>query len=180
MKNLIRISLVLIALLAIATSVNAMTTNDFVSYVSSSKTIAGKSVVLVSASQKRQIEGYLAKNKVSESDLTYLKGQFDSAVKIMNEAKVTDYSKLSTADKEKMRNIIDTASKKTGIKYTVNSTGEIEIYNLDGTLYTKTPIGSSTVIKATGSDNYIYLIPGAAIVAVAIAVISKRRLANAK
>lgn len=175
MKNLLKISLVFVALLLVVTTVNAATASEFVAYVSSAKTIAGQSVTLVTAAQKAEIERYLAKNDVSESDLDYLKGKFDEGVAVMDAAGVTDYTKLSQTDKDRLVSLANEASERTGIKINFNSNGTVSIYNLDGTLFTTT----GSTIKQTGSNNYAY-IPVIAIVAVAIVLISKRGLANAK
>lgn len=175
MKNLLKISLVFVVLLLIVTNVNAATANEFVEYVTSAKTIAGQKVTLVSAAQKTEIERYLAQNKVSPENLDYLKGKFDEGIEIMNKAGVTDYTKLDKEAKDKLITLANEASEKTGIKITVQSNGTVSIYNLDGTLFTTT----GAVIKQTGSNNYVYL-PIIAIVAVAIVLISKRGLANAK
>lgn len=176
MQKLLKISLVFVLLLlAVATTVNAISADDLVAYVTKAQEVAGKKVVLVSASQKVEIERYLSKNEVSESDLDYVKSKFDEAVKILNKAGTTDVKKLSSSVKDELIALVEDVSANTSIKATVNANGTITVYNLDGTKFdTVTPI-----IKQTGSTNYAY-IPVIAIVAVAIVFFTKKGLASAK
>ena len=178
MKKLLKITIVLALLLLVgATTVNAATPEEFLSYVTSPVTIDGKSVTLVTASQKAEIERYIAENKVSEEDLTYLEGKFDEGVKVLQEAKVTDIKNLPDTAQSKIENLAKEASAKTNIKYNVNSDGSVTVYNKDNTVFTTT----SKIVKQTGSSNYEYIyVPAIAIVAVAIVLVTRRTLKNAR
>ncbi len=178
MKKLLKITIVLALLLLVgATTVNAATPKEFLNYVTSPVTIDGKSVTLVTASQKAEIERYISENKISDDTLNYLKGKFDEGVKVLQDAKVTDINKLTDADKAKIEKLANEASEETGIKFTVGSNGSVTVYNIDGTEFTKT----SPTIKQTGSSNYEYIyVPAIAIVAVAIVLVTRRTLKNAR
>ena len=176
MKNLLRISLVFVLLLLVATTVKAATPEEFLKYITTPQAINGESVVLVTPAQKVQIERYLKVNDLSGDTLDYIEEQFDKAVDVMQEAKVTDYIKLDTVYKNKIIAIADETSAVTGIGYEPKANGSVVIENLDGTPFT---IPSATV-KQTGSSNYAYIIPVIAIVAVAIVIVTKRGLANAR
>ena len=178
MKSLLKISLVLVAILLIGTSVNAATVDEFIAYITSAQTVAGESVYLVTDAQVTEIERYLSTNSVSESDLDYLQTKFDEGVAILDAAGVSSYSELTESEKASLVALADEASSQTGIDFVIGSDASVTVYNLDGTVATTT---TGSIIKQTGSSNYVYAVVAViAIVAVAIALISRRRLANAK
>ena len=178
MKKLLKITIVVALLLLVGiTTVNAATPEEFLNYVTSPVTIDGKSVTLVTASQKAEIERYISENKLSDEDLSYLQGKFDEGVKILQDAKVTDIKNLPDSVQTQLENLASEASAKTNIKYTVNSNGSVTIYNKDNTVFTTT----SQIVKQTGSSNYEYIyVPAIAIVAVAIVLVTRRTLKNAR
>ncbi len=175
MKNLLKISLVLLAVLLVATTVNAATVNELIKHVTTPQTINGEKVVLVNNSQKAEIERYLTKNDVSEEDMSYIIKKYDEAVEILKEEKTADYSELSNEAKNSILSIANEVSTETGIEFTVNSNGTVTVYNLDGTVFDTV----SPIVKQTGSSNYAY-IPVIAIIAVAIAFGLKRGLVSEK
>ena len=167
MKKLFKITLVFVLVLLVATSVKAMSKEDFISYVTAYQKIGGKNIALVTSSD---VEKILAKHNLSEADLDYVKGQYDAAVGILKASGKSDLKSLSSSDRQKLINIADATSAKTGIKYEISG----DKVNVDGVVITNP-------VKQTGNSNYEYAaIPVVAIIAVAIAFVSKKAFANAK
>ena len=173
MKNLLRISLVLVVLLLVTTTVNAMTESEFIDHVTAYQEIAGKSVKLV---QEATVKRILKANNLSDEDLDVVAEKFDDAVKVLKKADTLNYKELTNTERDELINLANAVKERTGIGYEINSDGTVKIINTNGT----TDEIDLKVAEQTGSSNYIYLVPIIAIVAVAMVIVSKRALSNAR
>ena len=167
-KTLIIVMIAILALVLATTVVNATTKSELQSYITKSHTIAGKSVSLTSAEIK-QVNDYFANNEVTDEQATFIKGKIDEAIAVMEAAGVSDVSKLSSTDKQKLISLAQEAAAKVGL--TVNtSTGVVT--NAAGEVVFKLQEGK---LVQTGTNYVPYIVAaGVAIIAVAGVVIYKK------
>lgn len=179
MKKLLTVTLLVVLMLTIATTTMAATESELLAYVSKTFTIAGEEVS-ISASDKVKVERYLNEYEVTEEQADQVVAKIDEVVAIMNEAGVSDLTKLSQEDKQRVIAIANEAASILGLELKYDaSTKEISVYK-EGKLIETTTLASSTTLAQTGSTNYAYIVvPAVAIIAIAIAVIAKKAKVNA-
>lgn len=179
MKKLLTATLLVVLMLTIATSAMAATESELLAYVSKSFTIAGETVQ-ISSSDKVKVERYLNENEVTAEQADKVIAKVDEAVALMNKAGVSDVTKLSKADKEKLMNIANEAASVLGLTLSYDaSTGVVSVYK-DGKNIESTSFESRTTLAQTGSMDYAYVVvPAVAIIAIAMVVVAKRAKANA-
>ena len=172
MKKLLTISILAVMLVLMTiTGVNA-TTNDNLDdtlYNIGSKYGMTKS-------DKVKIERYLADNPVTESEANAIVAKANEAAKIMDEAGVTDFSKLSEEKKAEIKSIANQAASIVGVTLTYKS-GSVEIYK-DGKLI-ETVTNNNGKLAYTGNNNIVLVVSSIAVIALASVAVARKKLANA-
>lgn len=171
-KTLAIVLLAIIAVMALATGVNAAT----------SSTLAGElyakgSKYGMTSADKVKIERYLAENPVTDAQANELLAKADEAIAVMEKAGVTSYDKLTTAQKNEIKSIATEAAKTIDLKL-VFKTKSVEIYNNAGKLV-ETVTNNSGKLAYTGNTvNVVLAVSAVAVLAVATIVVRKK-LVNA-
>ena len=152
-------------------------------YATSSSTLAdelysiGKKYGMTSA-DKVKIQRYFADNATTDEKASAIVAEAKKAAAVMDEAGVTDYSKLTEAQKSEVKSIAQKAASVVdlSLKFDTNS---ISVYNSDGKLV-ETISNSNGKLAYTGNSvNMTVVVSSIAVVALA-AVVAKKRLSYEK
>ena len=173
MKKLLMImSIIITVMLIAAINVKAASNTELINTVYN----IGSKYGLTSA-DKVKIERYLADNPVTEQEADSLISKAEEIDAIMKEAGVTDPTKLSQADKDRIQSIANEAASILKVSLVIKN-GNVEIYK-DGKLIENVSINNGK-LAYTGNNNYvIFGISAVAIVALVIVCIMKKRKINA-
>lgn len=173
MKKVLTISILAVMLvLMVVTGVNA-TTNDNLAETLYNK---GAKYGMTSADRVK-IERYLADYPVTEAEANAIVAKADEAVKVMEEANVTDYRKLSKEQKAKVKSIANEAASIVNATL-VFKTGSVDIYK-DGKLIETVSINANSgKLAYTGNNNIVLVVSSIAVIALA-SVVARKKLANA-
>lgn len=174
MKKVLTISLLLVMLvMAFAGVVNAATTETLADELYAKGQKYG-----MTAADKVKVERYLAENPVTDEQANTIIAKADEAVAVMEEAGVTSYDKLTTAQKDKIKSIATSAAEVIDVKL-VFKKGAVEIYNKDGKLIETVTQNNGKLAYTGNSVNAVLVVSVIAIIALAIIVVPKR-FAHAK
>ena len=172
MKKLLTISILAIALVLMAvTGVNA-TTND--NLAETLYNIGAK--YGMTKADKVKIERYLADYPVTESEANAIVAKANEAAKVMDEAGVTDFSKLPKDKKAEIKTIANQAASIVGVTLTYKS-GSVEIYK-NGKLI-ETVTNNNGKLAYTGNNNMVLVVSSIAVIALASVAVARKKLANA-
>lgn len=174
MRKILTISiLVAIIVMAFAGIVNATTTSTLADELYAKGEKYG-----ITTADKVKIERYLSENPVTEEQANQIMAKANEAVAVMEEAGITNYDKLTTAQKDKLKSIATSAADIIDVKL-VFKKGSVEIYDNTGKLI-ETIGENNGKLAYTGNNVSVVLTTSVvAVIALAITVISKR-YANAK
>ena len=165
MKKLLTISILAIALVLMAvTGVNA-TTND--NLAETLYNIGAK--YGMTKADKVKIERYLADYPVTESEA-------NAIAKVMDNAGVTDFNKLSKEQKAEIKTIANQAASIVDVTLTYKS-GSVEIYK-NGKLI-ETVTNNNGKLAYTGNNNMVLVVSSIAVIALASVAVARKKLANA-
>ena len=167
----ITILFVMVALLA-TTVVNATTSSELADTLYN----LGSKYGMTSA-DKVKIERYLADNPVTDDEANQIVAKAEEAVAIMEEAGVTDITKLSTAQKNQLKTIANEAASIVGITISIKA-GVVEFYK-DGKLIETATLNNGKLAYTGNSTNVVLVVSSIAIVALATGIVAKKKLANA-
>ncbi len=171
-NKMLAIALIVIMLMmTFATAVFATTSDEL-----GSKLYAkGKKYGMTSA-DKVKIERFLSENPVTDAEADAILAKADEAIAIVEESGVTDLSKLTTAQKNQLKEIAKSAAEIVNVTL-VFKTSSVEIYK-DGKLI-ETVTANNGKLAYTGNNlNMILVVSTISIIALAITVAAKRT--NAK
>lgn len=172
MKKLLTISILAIALVLMAvTGVNA-TTND--NLAETLYNIGAK--YGMTKADKIKIERYLADYPVTESEANAIVAKANEAAKVMDNAGVTDFNKLSKEQKAEIKTIANQAASIVGVTLTYKS-GSVEIYK-NGKLI-ETVTNNNGKLAYTGNNNMVLVVSSIAVIALASVAVARKKLANA-
>lgn len=167
-KTLAIVLLAIIAIMALATGVNAATSSTLADELYTKGAKYG-----MTSADKVKIERYLAENPVTDAQANKLLAKADEAIAVMEEAGVTSYSKLTAAQKNSIKSIATEAAKEINLKL-VFKTKSVEIYNVDGKLI-ETVSNTNGKLAYTGNTiNVVLAVSAVAVLAVATVVVRKR------
>lgn len=172
MKKLLTISMLALMLILMTVTGVQATNNDNLS--STLYNIGAK--YGMTKSDKVKIERYLADNPVTESEANAIVAKANEAAKIMDEAGVTDFSKLSEDKKAEIKSIANQAASIVGVTLTYKS-GSVEIYK-DGKLI-ETVTNNNGKLAYTGNNNIVLVVSSIAVIALASVAVARKKLANA-
>ena len=175
MKKIFLVSLIASLFFGINT-VSAMSEADLQKKLTQSFTIAGQKVG-VATDTKVLVERYLKENEVSSKDADYIASKIDEAIAILKAEGKTDFSKLSTSTKTKLKSLVSDISSNTSVKASVKKNALI-IYNADGTVFAEV----SKLVKQTGRETsqIVALVSIAGVVVVAGAYLVVRQVKTSK
>lgn len=172
MKKLLTISILAVMLVLMTiTGVNA-TTND--NLADTLYNIGAK--YGMTKADKVKIERYLADNPVTESEANAIVEKANAAAKVMDDARVTDYSKLSADKKAEIKSIANQAASIIDVTLTYKS-GSVEIYK-NGKLI-ETVTNHNGKLAYTGNNNMTLVVSSIAVIALASVAVARKKLANA-
>ena len=167
-KTLAIVLLAIIAVMALATGVNAATSSTL-----ADELYAKGSKYGMTSADKVKIERYLAENPVTDAQANELLAKADEAIAVMEKAGVTSYDKLTTAQKNEIKSIATEAAKTIDLKL-VFKTKSVEIYNNAGKLV-ETVTNNSGKLAYTGNTvNVVLAVSAVAVLAVATIVVRKK------
>ena len=183
-SKLLVMAIVVLAVITLSASVNA-STETLKAYVSEAHNINGMEFKL-SAKQKETVVNYISGLNDATSKAIY--DDIISIENIIKDSGVTKLADLSSEARTNAFNIAKSAAEKAGLTLTVNTkTQTYKLTKSDGSTlitgkymslvtYKKgTTTSSSKKLLYTGADYAIYGVASLAIVAVAVAVVRKRK-----
>ena len=171
-NKMLAIALIVIMLMmTFATAVFATTSDEL-----GSKLYAkGKKYGMTSA-DKVKIERFLSENPVTDAEADAILAKADEAIAIVEESGVTDLSKLTTAQKNQLKEIAKSAAEIVNVTL-VFKTSSVEIYK-DGKLIEAVTANNGKLAYTGNNLNMILVVSTISIIALAITVAAKRT--NAK
>lgn len=181
MRRILKVALIfVIAILCLATVVKAATNEDLIAYAKKNFNINGADYTL-KAADKVKVERILKQYPVTDEQAEEIIGIIDEGVAILRAASLTDPTKLSQSDKDKILALGQKAAKIAGFELTYNAkTDALSLYR-DGVLVDQAT--TSDALVQTGDANYsyiVYAIAGVAVIAiVAFVVYTKKSKVNA-
>lgn len=178
MKKTLAIALIMvIALVMSTTAVNAATNADLINYATTNHTVSGKSIGLTDGN-KVKVKRYLTDNPVTDEQAAQIMAKGDQLIALMEAAGVSDPSKLSKADKAKFISIAQEAASIIGLtlKFNANS---VEVYK-DGVLIDTGSLGDEKAAYTGNNVNTALVVSLVAVLALAIGLVAKKRMANAQ
>lgn len=175
MKKFLTVSLLFVMLvMAFATVVNAATSATLADDLYAKGAKYG-----MTSADKVKIERYLSENPVTDAEANAVLAKADEAVAVMENAGVTSYDKLTTAQKDELKSIAKSAAEIIDVKL-VFKKGSVEIYDKSGKLI-ETVTENNGKLAYTGNNvNSVLVVSIIAIIALAITVVAKKTFANAK
>ena len=172
-KTLAIVLLAIIAVMALATGVNAATSSTLADELYSKGAKYG-----MTSADKVKIERYLAENPVTDAQANELLAKADEAIAVMEKAGVTSYNKLTIAQKDEIKSIATEAAKKVDLKL-VFKTKSVEIYNNSGKLV-ETVSNTNGKLAYTGNVVNVVVLATTVVALVAVsAVVARKRIVNA-
>lgn len=175
MKKVLTIATLCVMLvMAFATIANAATSAEL-----ADKLYAKGAKYGMTAADKVKVERYLSENPVTDAQADAVLAKADEAIAVMEKAGVTDYTKLTAAQKNEIKAIAQSAAELIDVKL-VFKTGTVEIYNKDGKLIESVSLNGGKLAYTGNNVNTVIGVSVVAIIALAIGVVTKKRIANAK
>lgn len=172
-KILVIALLVIMVLMTLVTVVNAATSASLADELYAKGAKYG-----MTASDKVKIERYIAENPVTDAQASQLIAKADRVIAIMENAGVSNYKDLTSAQKSEVKSIANSAAEIIDVQL-VFKKGSVEIYK-DGKLI-ETLTGTNGKLAYTGNSmNVILVVSTISIIALTATVVAKRRIANAR
>lgn len=170
MKRLFVIVTIAVMLLGIlAVSVNAATTDS----VNEIYTIGSK--YGMTENDKQQLQNFIDRNEITEAQATKLVEKAKEAEAVMTAAGKTKYSELTTAQKDQLKSIANSAASEVGVSL-VFKTNSVEVWKNGKKLMVIT--NNEGKLAYTGNTLNIVAITVSSVAAIALAaVIIKKRIA---
>jgi hypothetical protein len=178
MKKLLSIVVMVVMVAMMATTVvNATTTDELADKLYEMGAKYG-----VTSADKVKIERYLAENPVTESEANQIVSKAEEAIAVMDEAGVTDVTKLTDAQKEKVKTIANEAASVIDVSL-VFKADSVEIYK-DGKIIETVTSDNGKLVYTGNTINMTVIISSIAVIALAltatVVVVRKKGLANAR
>ena len=176
MKNMKKFVFLFVAVLLTTVSVNAMSKDELKDKLTKSYTINGVTYSLNNGNAN-MVKSSLEQNEVSESDCDYIAAQVDKAVTILEDAKVTDLSKLSTSTKNELKALVNNVGANTKVPVSINN-GKLFVGYVDEPTkaFYNDKVNVKTDVKYTDGNLVITIASVVAIIGIAtIAVKAKKQ-----
>lgn len=174
MKKVLTVAILCVMLImTFATIANAATTDL------ADKLYAKGAKYGMTAADKVKVERYLSENPVTDEKANAILAKADEAIAVMEKAGVTDVTKLTKEQKEEIKTIAKSAAELIDVKLVFKS-GTVEVYNKNGKLIETVSLNSGKLAYTGNSVNTVLVVSVIAIIALAIGVVTKRKIANAR
>ena len=167
-KSLLISILTAIIVMACATFANAATTATLADELYSKGSKYG-----MTSADKVKIERYLSENTVTDEQANAIVAKADEAIAVMEAAGTTDYSKLTDAQKDKLKSIANSAASIIDVKL-VFKKNTVEIYDNAGKLIETIGQNNGKLAYTGNNVNVVLTTSVIAIIALAITVATKR------
>ena len=174
MKKTLTIALLaIITIMALATGVNAATSSTL-----ADELYAKGSKYGMTSADKVKIERYLKENPVTDAQANEILTKADEAIAVMEKAGVTNYDKLTKAQKNEIKSVATEAAKIVDLKLVFNKKS-VAIYNKDGKLV-ETVSNTNGKLAYTGNVVNVVVLATTVVALVAVsAVVARKRIVNA-
>ena len=154
-------------------NVKAVTESELKTKLLNGFEVAGETVKPTDA-QKNEIERYLNKYDISESDATTISNKIDEIVSLAKSDGAKSFSELSSTSKSKIVSIVAEISNQTAVKASLTNNGVLTIFESDGsTVFTK--IQDKDIAKQTGTTNIMIIVAGIVIAMGSVYVYKKAK-----
>lgn len=167
-KSLLISILTAVIVMACATFANAATTATLADELYSKGSKYG-----MTSADKVKIERYLSENTVTDEQANAIVAKADEAIAVMEAAETTDYSKLTDAQKDKLKSIANSAASIIDVKL-VFKKNTVEIYDNAGKLIETIGQNNGKLAYTGNNVNVVLTTSVIAIIALAITVATKR------
>lgn len=167
-KSLLISILTAVIVMACATFANAATTATLADELYSKGSKYG-----MTSADKVKIERYLSENTVTDEQANAIVAKADEAIAVMEAAGTTDYSKLTDAQKDKLKSIANSAASIIDVKL-VFKKNTVEIYDNAGKLIETIGQNNGKLAYTGNNVNVVLTTSVIAIIALAITVATKR------
>ena len=167
-KSLLISILTAVIVMACATFANAATTATLADELYSKGSKYG-----MTSAAKVKIERYLSENTVTDEQANAIVAKADEAIAVMEAAGTTDHSKLTDAQKDKLKSIANSAAAIIDVKL-VFKKNTVEIYDNAGKLIETIGQNNGKLAYTGNNVNVVLTTSVIAIIALAITVATKR------
>ena len=167
-KSLLISILTAVIVMACATFANAATTATLADELYSKGSKYG-----MTSADKVKIERYLSENTVTDEQANAIVAKADEAIAVMEAAGTTDYSKLTDAQKDKLKSIANSAAAIIDVKL-VFKKNTVEIYDNAGKLIETIGQNNGKLAYTGNNVNVVLTTSVIAVIALAITVVTKR------
>lgn len=167
-KSLLISILTAVIVMAYGTFANAATTATLADELYSKGSKYG-----MTSADKVKIERYLSENTVTDEQANAIVAKADEAIAVMEAAGTTDYSKLTDAQKDKLKSIANSAASIIDVKL-VFKKNTVEIYDNAGKLIETIGQNNGKLAYTGNNVNVVLTTSVIAIIALAITVATKR------
>lgn len=156
MKKTLFVLSLMLCLILVSSSVFAASKQDVLNYAKGTYIVGGNSVKL-SNSDIVKIERFLNENSLTETQLDTTLANMKTFITILQDAKTTDYTKLSNADKDRLINLMNSTASTLGLTLNIdNNSGVISIYQ-NGKLLEQFSVDKT--LQFTGTEfNAMYIV----------------------
>lgn len=163
------------ALIIILNDVYAAASDDLIVYLEQQHVIAGQTVTMTDG-QKTQLERYLNSNPVTDAQVATVKTKVQQIISIMDSKNTINPTKLTTAEKTTVINLIKDAGLAVGVTVTADSTNNsIALFDNTGAKLDVITFDSGR-LPFTGLDVILYNIVAVIVIIIAMVQIIKKKL----
>lgn len=186
-SKILVMAVVILVVVTISLSVNAVSNSDLISYVTGEHTVLGTKYQL-SSEQKDTVKNYLTQNPVDDATAESIKADLVEAVNQLNATGATGLDKVSDSAKAKVTSLLKSAGSKAGLVVTVDTSAKtITVKDGSGNTlisnsYTSAVASTSASVSQSTSGTLVYTgtsyivgISILAIIAVAIVLVLRKK-----
>ena len=176
MKKILSIMLLAVMILSIATTVRAATpSEEFLEYLKGGFEVAGENITL-SSSDLVKVERYLDEYPLTEDEVNGLKAQIEDVVEYMNEKGTANPYELTKSEKEVVFAKAKAAAEIIGAELKINTESNTMTLYKDGKAVETVTVSNGKLVYTGNNYTSLIVVSIIAIIAVATAVISSKKL----
>lgn len=175
-KVLVTLTLLVVGMMMSFTCVNATTNAELIEFATSNHVVSGESIGLT-AENRVKVERYLQENPVTDDEANQIMAKANELIALMESAGVSDPAKLSQEDKAKFISIAQEGAAVIGLDL-VFKAGSVDVYK-DGVLIETAALADAPVPYTGSNVNVALVVSSVAVIALAMGIVAKKRVANA-
>ena len=173
MKKTLTVVILFVMLVSLlATGVSAVSTDEMIEKVYNMAVPYG-----ATSADKVKMERFFADNPITDEQADQIVAKAEEAVALMQAAGTTNIKDLTVDQKNQLKSIANEAASIVGVSL-VFKAGTVEIYK-DGKLVETLTSNTGTLAYTGNTMNIVLVVSSIAIIALGIAVVARKRLANA-